>query len=85
MEVLAALSMIPFIYNFSAKRIHNIYGKLVINVQYICGLCFDVHKYFFFLLPTFFSSTSLTLQDYGDMKETDYVAGKYGEWVHYQN
>lgn len=84
--ILPALYMILFIYNFSPWRLHSVDGKLVTNIQYICGLCFDVQKYifFFFLLLAFFSSTSLTLQGYGDMK-TEYVAGKYGEWVHYQN
>lgn len=63
---------------------YNAYGKLVMNVQYICALCFDVHN-FFFLLPAFFCSASLILKDYGDMEKTDYVAERYGEWVHYQN
>lgn len=82
--ILAALSMKIYTYNLSPQRTHDVYGKLVINVQYIRGLGFDGHKYFFSLPPAFVKSAS-TSQCYGDKKKTGYILGKYKEWMLYQN
>lgn len=60
--ILTALSMMLFICNFSLRRMYNAYGKLVMNVQYICGLCFDILIFFSpssILLFNFFTFTGL--------------------------